>query len=387
MSHRFAAFVLGIAAAGCLGPTGATGGGGGGFGGGDGAARAGDVSVGSEDGQGGGDAGAAADAQPAFDSSAADATKADTGQPPAGNAHTVASCPDGKFPEPSPANPKASLASATGGFAAAQAVAFIEAALALRYPVGKTLLAEGKKVAMGGGKNCVDAFFQASKAGSPSAALGQASTLVHECGHFYDMGQSGFSGRMYYLNEAVQFTCTGLSYQGSNKGFARSQIKGDGFDASWQPCASFGMSGCDGYAPIYLSGDPKDAKFDSGDQGYDMLLEEVAQYVNSLAVDYAFADQSPFSTSAEDGILTFLWYMTRYIHLARLQHPTVYKYLSENACWRQATLSIWGRAWLYLDKTKGNAKLNLKGTMLRQLVDHPDLLDEIGRLRQIEGCL
>ncbi len=381
-----AVVALALAVMGCVGPSGANGSGSG-FAGGDGTARGGDVAAGGQDAassaDGGQDAAAAADSGQA----GADATKSDSGQPPPGGAHTVASCPDGAFPEPNPANPKASLASITAGFQAAQAIAFVEAALELRYPVGKTLLAEGKKVPMGGGKNCVDAFFQASKANSPSAALGQASTLVHECGHLYDMGQSGFSGHMYFLNEVSKFSCAGLSYQGSNKGFARSAIKGDGYDATWTPCASFGMSGCDGYAPIYLNGDPKDAKFESGDQGYDMLLEEVAQYVNSLAVDYAFADQSQFSTSAEDGILTFLWYMTRYIHLARTQHPAVYKYLSENQCWRHATLSIWGRAWFYLDKTKGNTKLNLKGAMLRQLVDHPDLLDEIQRLRQIDGCL
>ncbi|MBM4343174.1 MAG: hypothetical protein FJ100_07320 [Deltaproteobacteria bacterium] len=389
MTRPLALFACAAAATACL-SGGGSGGGSGPFTPIDGAAPGGDAST-RADAPATPETQSAADA-PGVDSggpdaAAPDATKQDAAQPPPAGSHTVAACPDGAFAEPTPADPKASLATLTAGYKSTEAIAFVEAALGVRYPVGKTLLVEGKKVKMGGGKNCVDAFFQATKAGSASAALGQASTLVHECGHLYDLGQSGFSGHLYWLNEAAQFTCAGLAYQGANKGFARSLIKGDGFDATWPACASFGMSGCDGYAPIYLGGDPKDPKFDSGDQGYDMLLEEVAQYVNSLAVDYAFADHSQFSTSAEDGILTFLWYMTRYLHLARTQHPAVYTYLSGNPCWRQATLSIWGRAWLYLDKTKGNAKLNLKGAMLRQLVDHPDLLDEIQRLRQIEGCL
>ncbi|MSQ85024.1 MAG: hypothetical protein EXR77_19475 [Myxococcales bacterium] len=298
---------------------------------------------------------------------------------------TVASCPDGQFSE-TPANPSGDIKSLVAAFTPTAALTFIGQALGVRYPLGQFLLTEGAKTKMGGGKNCVDAFFQASQGSTAAGALSQASTLVHECGHLYDIGKSG-AARMYFINEKIQFLCAGLSNQGTNKSFARSLIKADAYGAAWPACANFGMQGCDGYAPIYLNGNPSDTKFESGDQGYDMLLEEVTQYVNSLATDYAFASQSQFSTSAEDGILTFLWYMTRYLHLARLKYPSTYKYMSENECWRRATLTIWGRAWFYLEKTKGNAKLNLKGKMLRGLVDHVDLLDEIARLRQIEGCL
>jgi hypothetical protein len=104
-------------------------------------------------------------------------------------------------------------------------------------------------------------------------------------------------------------------------------------------------------------------------------------------VDYAFADQSSYSTSAEDGLLTFLWYMQRYLHMARLDYPSVYKLLSESPCWRRTTLQLWGRGWFYLQRSVSNPQLNLKGKFLRGLVQDPALLDEIARLRQLEGCV
>lgn len=317
------------------------------------------------------------------DLSKADSAKTDTAAPT--SAMTVASCPDGQFTEVM-SNPSGDISALVQGYNAASGLDFVAQALGVRYPLGQFIMTEGAKQPMGGGKTCMQTFWQASQAGNAAGALGQASTLVHECGHVFDLAKSA-GGHTYYITDAVQFTCPGLSYQGANKGFARSLIKTDSFGAKWPACAKFGDQGCDGYAPIYLPGDPADAKFDSGDQGYDMLLEEVTQYVNSLATDYAFSNQSQWSVSAEDGILTLLWYMERYLHMARLDYPQVYAYLSGNPCWRKATLTIWGRAWLYLDKSKGNSKLNLKGAMLRGLVSDPELLDEIARLRQAEGCL
>lgn len=236
----------------------------------------------------------------------ADTSKTDSLPTP--SAMTVAGCPDGKFSE-TPPNLSASLKDAIAKFDPANGSKFVQEALAIRYPLGAKILQEGSAKPMGGGKTCVDVFFQAAQGKTPSGALGQASTLVHECGHVYDQALSQFGSHTYFVNESVKFTCTGLAYKGQNAGFARSRIKGDGFDATWPPCAKFGDQGCDGYAPIYLSGNPDDAQFDSGDQGYDMLLEEVNQYVNSLVTDYSFADQQQWSVSAEDGILTLAWYM------------------------------------------------------------------------------
>src|SRR5262249_13037648 len=145
---------------------------------------------------------------------------------------------------------------------------------------------------------------------------------------------------------------------------------------------------CDMYADIYLNGSPTDGTFDSGDQGFNMLLEEAVQYVNSLASAWAFADQYPPGqrTSDRDGILTFLWYLERYLHMARLSYPAAYAHISGDSCWQQAILTEWGRAWLYMNATKTISSLSIDGSLIEPLVTKPELLDEIDRIRTKAGC-
>lgn len=317
------------------------------------------------------------------DQAANDLGPADTGSTSSPSAMTWPTCIDGQYTEIA-ADPSADLTAALAKFSASNGVAFVTEALGIRYPLGKFIMQSGDASPGQGG--CIKLFWQADQGKTPADAILQASTLVHECGHMYDNGKSSFGDHDYFVSDGVEFKCKGLAYQGANKGFARSLIKGDEFNALWPACANFGDEGCDGYAPIYLDGDPNDGKFDSGDQGYDMVLEEVTQYVNSLATSYAVADQTEWNTSAEDGILTYMWYTERYLHMARLQYPAAYNYLIGNSCWRQATLTIWGRGWFYLNKSAGNTKLNLIGPQLRDLVKNPALIDEIVRLRKAEGC-
>jgi hypothetical protein len=137
---------------------------------------------------------------------------------------------------------------------------------------------------------------------------------------------------------------------------------------------------------IRLDGDPTDSKFDSGDQGYDMLQEETLQYIHSLASGYTFNDFYTGSASERDGILTFLWYTTRYLRMARIDYPQTYTLLSEDSCWRELILSAWGRAWLYLDVTDGLGQLGIDDNALEALVREPVLLEEIERLRALQGC-
>ncbi len=300
---------------------------------------------------------------------------------------TSPTCMDGLYTETT-ALSSGDLAAEVAAFSATDGVAFVSAVLAKRYPNGKFIMESGDVASKASTPGCIKLFWSPAQGKTAQGALGQAGLLVHECGHMYDLALAGgtYTSNTYFVHEDLEFKCTGLSYTGANAGFARSLIKGDEFNAAWPACANFGEQNCDGYAPLYLNGEPKDEKFDSGDQGYNMVIEEVNQYVNSLATGYAVADQLPYNSSAEDGILTYFWYMQRYLHMARLQYPDAYKYLIGNSCWRQVTLTLWGRGWFYLNKSADNAKLNLKGAMLRDLVKTPALLDEIARIRQAEGC-
>ena len=113
------------------------------------------------------------------------------------------------------------------------------------------------------------------------------------------------------------------------------------------------------------------------------------QYINSLATAYAFDDiavASGESTSQRDGILTFLWYIERYLHLARASHPAAYDHLLHGSTgqWRHAILTVWGRAWLFLNASASERDLGIDDLGIMPLVTDPVLLDEIQRLRAAE---
>lgn len=313
-------------------------------------------------------------------------TAADAARIPEPGAVVSATCVDGKYAEVLP-DGKGSIAALKSGYTSAKYLEFILDVLAIRYPVGRHLIEGGMAAKTGFPQHCVDMFLSSTQRKSAATVLPMLSTLVHECGHMLDIGKGGFASSAYILSPTVQFTCQGAGHAGQNQGFARNLLRQDAFSEKWPPCnGNFGN--CDTYADSYLDGDAKDGKFQGGDQAYSSVLEETVQYVNSLATDYTFRDQMQAGSkiTARDGILTFLWYVQRYLHMARLQYPAVYTYITGNACWREATLTVWGRAWLYLEATKNLPQLSIHGDALLALVKDPVLLDEIARLRQAHGC-
>ena len=92
------------------------------------------------------------------------------------------------------------------------------------------------------------------------------------------------------------------------------------------------------------------------------------------------------SVSERDGILTFLWYVQRYLRLARLQYPDAYGLLVNDPCWRESVLTVWGRAWLYLTLTDDLPQLGIDDDLLYGLATDETLLEEIDRLRDAQGC-
>lgn len=305
----------------------------------------------------------------------------DAGPPPPPSGFVDPMCTDGAYRESPLPDPSASLEGITWSGDNVAEVA--DAALMRRYPFGLFLVEGGRTNPSFG--DCSELF-----AGSPSSAedvFRQLDTIVHECGHLYDGTLGGFSDDGYAIRTGLTLSCMrGDADDRGGDTFARSRIRGDEFQAMRPPCR--GGSGCDFYADVYLDGDPDDASFQGGDQGFNMVLEETVQYVNSLATAYAFQDQlgGGSATSARDGILTFLWYVERYLHMARLMYPDAYARLSADACWRDAILTVWGRAWLYLELTRGMGSLGIDDDALETLVSDPILLDEIDRLRTLSGC-
>lgn len=264
---------------------------------------------------------------------------------------------------------------------------FLLAALGKRYPLGKAIVEGGlaSPVAKSQG-NCINRFLDDTS--SASAVLRQASTVVHECGHIFDLGEASGSKNAYVIRpNEVSFTCKdGDTKSRGGVTFARSLIKQDAYYVKRKACApGTSSAGCDIYAGIYLDGSPSDSTFDSGDQGYNFVLEEATQYVNSLASALAFQDQyTGTKVSERDGILTFLWYIERYLALARTSYPAAYELLTTDACWRQATLTVWDRGWFYLHATEGLSNLGIEDTKIETLVNEPALLAEIDNLRSLE---
>ena len=272
-------------------------------------------------------------------------------------------------------------------FSSAQAQTYMLGALQLRYPLGKFITEGGISSPLAAQQgNCVDRFL--SDKSSADAVLRGATTAVHECGHLFDLGAGeGRGRRIVCIAHGSPLRLLGRRHHRARRQDVRAQPHPQRQLLREAPGVRGNRSaqGCDFYANTYLDGNPDDAMFDSGDQGYNSVLEEATQYVNSLATALAFKDAFAGTKSSDrDGILTFLWYIERYHLMARTKYPSAYALLSGDACWRQATLSVWDRAWFYLDATKGMDELGLDDAALETLVKDPTLTAEIDALRKLE---
>lgn len=286
-------------------------------------------------------------------------------------------CVDGKYTESLPV--LADISAQMGSYSPANTRGFYEAVLDARYPMGAKVVREADRSSF----DCVEAF--KGFAQTADQALDSLGTVVHECGHFYDLDRGSFEGSHYALTPTLSFQCSrGDTTSRGGLTFERSRINSDQF-APMRPYCNQGAN-CDFYASVYLDGDPDDASFEGGDQGYNSVLEETTQYINSLATAYAFRDTYTTTKSERDGILTFLWYIGRYLHMARTQYPSAYQHISQDPCWRQATLTLWGRAWLFLEATRDEPRLGIDDDAIELLVLDPLILEEIQRLRDLEGC-
>ena len=287
-------------------------------------------------------------------------------------------CTDGRYGEilpPADADIQAQL----DAYRSDADIDFLHDVLEIRYPWGASLV---RRAQMTSQEDCVGFFFTPTN--TASEVISQLSTIVHECGHFADLSAGDFSNSTYIISPELEIRCPdGETTERGGRTFARSRINRDEY--SLPPCQGR-IGGCDFYRDVYLDGDPDNQSFEGGDQGFDSLLEELLQYINSLAVGYAFHRELMMGQVSErDGILTFLWYLTRYLQMARIEYPDVYQILT-NDCWRGAILTLWGRAWLYLGVTEGMPALGIDDEAILMRMSTAVLIEEIERLRMMDGC-
>lgn len=263
-------------------------------------------------------------------------------------------------------------------------VGYYRAVLNVRHPDGVGLLNVGFS---NSGGRCVSDY-----AGNPTTAnraLRRLGLVLHECGHATNLNLSTFNSNTYVISPALSLTGSmGDTTTRNGMTFARSWIRVNGapFNMLWAPCNG-NTGNCDVYADNYLHGDPTDNEFQGGDQGFNLLMEELVQYINTLVASYAVADAyGSASTSARDGVLAFLWYTERYLKMGREDFPDAYAFIISNPSWRTILLTLWGRAWLYLNHTQGHSAMGLYDDTIEPLVMDPNLLQEIQRVRVAHGC-
>lgn len=299
--------------------------------------------------------------------------------------------PDGATPPPTPCGaakytetlPTNTVDVSGVTFSSANPSPYVLSVLERRYPLGKWLVEGGlANTAIGG--SCIERFLGDKSSGD--AVIRQLSTVVHECSHFFDLADRSPSSSTYNVRTDVVFKCSQGDAQGrGGVTFARSRITKDAYAAKRPACGGQSRPGCDTYADVYLDGNPDDTTFQGGDQGFSSVLEETTQYVNSLATAYAFEDRyRSRKVSERDGILTFQWYIERYLLLAKTSYPAAYKLIQEDPCWRKAVLTVWDRADFYLEATKSLTSLGINDAAILALVNDPVLKAEIDALRALE---
>jgi hypothetical protein len=166
-------------------------------------------------------------------------------------------------------------------------------------------------------------------------------TLVHEMGHCWGF-QFMSAGYAYLITDTIEIHTTRLDT------FDRSEIS-----------TVHEFASTDFYYNTYLTGS-------SGAQGFSTVLDELNQYIHSLAIAYCYNDfrRRGMRTSARDGVLTFMYYVEKYLQVARTAHPTDYDRIlaDENAV--HAMDVLWGRANLYLQQTQGMTALGINDAMI-----------------------
>lgn len=131
----------------------------------------------------------------------------------------------------------------------------------------------------------------------------------------------------------------------------------------------------DFYQETYLTGQ-------SGAQGFSTVLDELNQYTHSLAVEHCYRDfHEPMTAiTARDGVLTFLYYVEKYLQLARTQHPADYDRIKADEDAVHVLDVLWGRANLYLDATRDDPTLGIADDEIAEFALGEANKDEIRRV-------
>ena len=190
-------------------------------------------------------------------------------------------------------------------------------------------------------------------------ALDGFEVAVHEGSHIWGFENGTYSEHAYRIRDDLEIVTPELA------NFPRSEILGIHADPS-----------ADMYSDTYLTGQ-------SGSQGFNSLLDEYNAYVHSLASKYCTRDalSQGMSTSARDGILTFMYYVELYLKLARTVHTDDYAEILADTDHVNLILTVWDRAEFWLAVTNGTPSLGIDDDEISAWTYAPDNVAEIEALR------
>lgn len=236
----------------------------------------------------------------------------------------------------------------------------VEAALEVllrRFPAGHDLLVEME------GDPYIDIFVEG---GSFSAMMDSLMTVVHEETHGWDYEHAIYPERFgYFLTTDVQYAPEWRD------GFPRSRIL---------PYVEGNATSL--YDGTYLTGT-------QGTYGFTELLDETNCYVNGLGGALAGWDAIPWTFSAKDGPLAFLYYVELYLEVALEDDPDFYTEIQADPEVTSLVLDLWLRTHFMLAFADQASNLGIEDQEIRELVyaHQATLEDFLGVTLAADACL
>ena len=278
--------------------------------------------------------------------------------------------------------PDADISSFVDAYTPENAIQFRSNVLMARYPMGEYIMQTSHNNGV-----CDEYWNEESLTGTDDVAteLKNLYVVVHECGHGLDGWLSVEKGPYYnghFIHPDVTLYTKGGYIEGDpNPSFPNYLLQGDEYGTGdWQACPNDVYDGCDTFADVDMKNDFM------GNQGFETITEELTQFINSLALSYAFHEFYNGKTSNRNGLLNFMMYLERYLLMARTEHADFYNYISQDEDWKKLIGTLWDRSWYYYELTRNIDALSIQPeeTMAYNIVTSEKLINEICKIRGMD---
>ncbi len=250
-------------------------------------------------------------------------------------------------------NADAPMADLIAGYDQNNYQAFVIESLKRRAPFGAWIVEEVKRTQ---DFDCVKQYAEQYASLGALEMLDHATTVVHECAHALNMATWNGDTHDYFVRFDEVYRVP--IFNGPERRVIKNYML-------WE----------DNYSEVYLDL--------SGEQQFDMILEEVNGYINGLIVGVAFVDLAyeGKKISIRDGTATLLLYMAIYLHHTRLNDNAFYMGIVNEPALRLAILTLWDRGKLALKLAAPYPEIGIEDVKILGELDK--FADEITRVRTL----